>query len=38
MAEHTPLYRTSSFGAITVTVTNDGKISISTFLKGVQPK
>ena len=33
MAEHTPLYRTSNFGAITVTVTSDGKMSLSTFLK-----
>jgi competence protein ComEC len=33
MAGKTPLYRTSSYGAITVTVTKDGKISMATFLK-----
>ena len=33
MAGNTPLYRTSDFGAITVTISHDGKISISTFLK-----
>ncbi len=33
IAGQTPLYRTSNSGAITVTVTKDGKISIATFLK-----
>ena len=33
MAGSTPLYRTSNNGAITITITPDGKISVTTFLK-----
>jgi competence protein ComEC len=33
MAGKTPLYRTSQYGAITVTISQEGKITISTFKK-----
>ncbi len=32
MAGDTPLYRTNKSGAITITVTSDGKVSIATFM------
>jgi competence protein ComEC len=38
MIDHTPLYRTPECGAITVTITKDGVLSISTFVKGATPK
>jgi competence protein ComEC len=37
MVGNTPLYRTSKFGAITITVSKEGKISIATFLHGGHP-
>jgi competence protein ComEC len=34
MAGSIPLYRTSEYGAITVTISADGKIAVDTFLRG----
>ena len=38
MIDHTPLYRTPECGAITVTISQGGTITVSTYMKDAKPK
>jgi competence protein ComEC len=38
MTDHVPLYRTPECGAITVTISKEGQISVSTYVKNAKPK